>query len=362
MDEARTLVGLNVSGGREGVDAVKVRVDGIGLSARATVLQALRVPIGGIRIEDVLAGAVRKIAGDTRDVFCVGLMEPNAAAEAIADRTGFTVLTAFGARDIAAGGVGAPISPLADYLLARDAGESRLLMHLGGVVTLVWLPARAKVSDIVAFDAGPGNRFLDALLSRCTREKERIDTGNRGVQGRVQDAVLQTWLRHPYLVRKPPKTARGEFHDSWVEQCLRDARQHGLDLNDLLCTATHFVAHCVAVAVRQWLPTGQRTISCSGGGVRNGFLRQLLTQQLPGEPLRRCDDLGLPALARNAATAAVLAALTLDGVTGNLPQWTGASGGRLIGRIVPGDMRSWAVVSAWAAEQMGDYVQFARAA
>jgi anhydro-N-acetylmuramic acid kinase len=326
-------------------------------------------------VGDALATAVRKVTSavgtDSRELFCIGLMAPGGGAfattaETVADQTGITVLSSFSARDLAAGGMGGPLTPAADYLLCSDEVEDRLLLHLGSNTSLVFLPANAKTIDIVAFDAGPGNRFLDAIVRRCTREKEHCDVGgHRAVQGRLSEELLDTWSKSPYFLRKPPKTlSRSDFDDAFTASAIEDAQRMGLGLNDLLCTATHFVARGLGFAARQWLPTSPRlrNIYLSGGGTRNGFLRQLLAQRFPGEALHPSDDLGVPGLTRKATAAAILAALAVDGITGNLPQLTGATGGRLCGRIVPGDPRNWALVAAWAAEQMWDYVQFAKAA
>ena len=249
--------------------------------------------------------------------------------------------------------MGGPLTPAADFLLVRDMTEDRLLIHLGANASFVYLPATAKMIEIVAFDTGPGNRFLDALVQRGSREKEQCDVGgHRAVQGRLCEELLEAWSRHHYFARKPPKTiSRGEFDDIFVANCIEEAQRRGLGLNDLLCTATHFVTRGIGFGVRQFLPTKLRSIYLSGGGTRNGFLRQLLAQQFPGETLRPTDDLGLPALARKAAAAAVLAGLTLDGVTGSLPQLTGAAGGRLIGRIV-----------AWRSAELGDGCRLGRRA
>src|SRR5204863_9732334 len=108
-------------------------------------------------------------------------------------------------------------------------------------------------------------------------------------------------------------------------------------------------------------PDGPRRVLFSGGGVRNGFLWQLVSQQFGGS-VERSDVAGVPALARNAAAAAVLAALTCDGVAGNLPVLTGATGGRLLGHFAPGDGRNWAKVAAWVADQTGEYPRVNRAA
>ena len=143
-----------------------------------------------------------------------------------------------------------------------------------------------------------------------------------------------------------------------------EARQLGIGLPDLLCTATHLVARTLGTAARALLPTlpTLRQVLVTGGGVRNGFLWQLVSQQFAGEVVSRADEEGVPVLARNAASAAVLAALTCDGVAGNIAVITGASGGRLLGQIAPGDTRNWAKVAAWLADQAGEYPRVDRAA
>ncbi|CAN5562460.1 anhydro-N-acetylmuramic acid kinase [soil metagenome] len=390
MISSRLLVGIAVGSGHEGVDASLVQVEGEGLSIQTQVRRAMRLPfplelreaIVNKRqpppyrgVGDCLAGAVRRVANscgiDCRDLFCAGLLLPNSgafstAAEAIADQAGVTVLTAFSTRDLAAGGVGTPLTPLPDFLSMKSLTEDRLLIHLGSVTSLVLLPANSRTGNIVAGEAGPGGRFLDALVERGTRGKDHYDTGGtRAVQGQPIPELLTAWSRHPFLIRKPPKVlSRSEFDDDFVTHAIEQAHTLGYHLNDLLCTATHFVARCVGATVRQWFPAGDhpRSIFASGGGTRNGFLWQLLQQQFPGETLHRSDDLGVPTLARKAVAAALLCGLTLDGITSNLPQLTGATGGRLLGRIIPGDPRNWATVTGWTAERMRDSIQISRAA
>jgi anhydro-N-acetylmuramic acid kinase len=383
VNETRLILGLSVGAGLEGVDAAAVRIRDVGLSSIPRIEQSMRVPFApelrhSLRMKanlspravgEAMAAAARRLGG--AEVFCIGLLTPPGgafatAAEVVADQTGATVMSSFAARDIAAGGAGGPLTPVADYLLARSDDEDRVLLHLGAVTTLTHLPAGGRLGETLAFDVGPGHRFLDAIVDRCTREKEQTDAGGmRAVQGRVHESLIANWSRHSYFHRKPPKTIhRGEFDDAFLTLCIDEAKREAVSLNDLLCTVNHLIARSVANAVREWLPASSqpRGIYLSGGASRNGFLRQLLAQRFPDSPPQSTDEIGVPALARKAATAAILAGLTLDGVTGNLPQLTGATGGRLMGRIIPGDPRNWARVAAWAAEQMWDYVQDTRAA
>jgi len=141
------------------------------------------------------------------------------------------------------------------------------------------------------------------------------------------------------------------------------ARQLSAALPELLCTATHLAARVIGDAAKRFVPAtpAARQVIVTGGGVRNGFLWQLVAQQFP-DGIARSDFTGIPPLARNAAAAGILAALACDSVAGNLALLTGAMGGRLLGQFVPGDSRNWARVAAWVAEQTGEYPRMTRAA
>jgi anhydro-N-acetylmuramic acid kinase len=189
--------------------------------------------------------------------------------------------------------------------------------------------------------------------------------GKKAVQGRCLEPLLARWLEHPHVTRTPPKAVHPEaFGRSFLLAAFDAARQLGAGLPDLLCTATHLAARTVGEAAKRWLPGAPtpRQIIVTGGGVRNGFLWQLLGHQFTGEAIVRSDEAGVPALSRNAAAAALLAALTCDGVAGNLSVLTGAAGGRLLGHIAPGDGRNWARLAAWIADQTGDYPRVNRVA
>ena len=401
----RLLIGLSVSSGLEGVDAVAVRVAGLGLDLIPRVASAVRVafppPVRDVcrlarggdhasrhpgltfhrNIAETAVHATRqvlnRVGGTPRDAFAIGLLEPAHSprqleitwpelADRVAEETGLTILHGFRHRDRAAGGTGDPITAAADYLLLRSPTQTRLLVHLGAVSTLVFIPGGGKVSSVIGFEAGPGNQFLDALNSHGSRANETCDAGGKkAVQGKCSDSLLRQWLDHPHLGRKPPKTLHPDgFGRSFQMAAFDAARQLGLNLSDLLCTATHFIARAIGDAARKWLPTlpTLRQVLITGGGVRNGFLWQLISQQFSGEVMARADEAGLPALARNAAGASVLAALTCDGVAGNLAVLTGASGARLLGHIAPGDARNWSRVAAWLADQSGEYPGLPRAA
>jgi anhydro-N-acetylmuramic acid kinase len=192
-------------------------------------------------------------------------------------------------------------------------------------------------------------------MRRLTGGRELYDPGGKlGVQGRCMEPLLQRWLTHPYLQRRPPKSVpRQGLAEEFIAQAVQTARQTPCSLHDLLCTATHLVARSIAGALRRFLPESQppQYVLLSGGGVRNGFLLHLLEQQLAGMPISKTDRLGIASDARKALGFGLLAALTVDGVPANLPAATGAAGSRLLGSVTPGSAANWARCLAWMAAQ-----------
>src|SRR5579884_29452 len=390
----RRILGLASGSSGEGVDAALAETQGVGLNLRLLRAWALHQSYPG-ELRDLLrrvAGAapnpvgqaalLHRLLGETfaaaaravaeqsgvacADVLCVGCPghtvwhDPEGRfpatlalgmAAVVAERLGVTVVSDLRARDVAAGGQGVPLAALADHLLFRHPGEDRVLIHLGGLARVVRLPGGGRLSEVSGFEAGPCNVLLDALMRELTGGRESYDAGGKhAVQGKCVEALLQRWLAHPYLQRRPPKSlARHAFAAEFAAAALRQAREVGAGGHALLCTATHFVARCLSTAVRRFLPPSPlpRRYLLSGGGVRNGLLWQLLAQQLGEGDLIRTDEVGVPAAARKAVTCAVLAALTLDGVPGNLPSATGAAGSRLLGSLTPGSSENWARCLSW---------------
>jgi anhydro-N-acetylmuramic acid kinase len=393
----RTLIGLAVGSGLEGVDAVALRAEGLGLGVVSRVVPVTRVAfppavrdvlragtaftpecLRGIAETAIFAArqATSKASVSPRDTFAIGFLEPNRPqfshaiawheiAERVAEQTGLTVLHGFATRDRAMSGTGHLITAAADYVLFRDTTETRLVIHLGSVSSAILVPANTPVSAVAGFEVGPGNQLFDSIVFHASRGKEHCDTGGKqAVQGRCLEPLFAKWLEHPHLTRTPPKTIHAEaFGRSFLLAAFEGVRQLNANLADLLCTATHLAARAIGDACRlpQLKPDVARRVLLTGGGVRNGFLWQLVAKQF-STPVERGDAVGVPALSRNAAAAAALALLTCDGVAGNLPQLTGATGGRLLGHISPGDSRNWARVTAWLADQASEYPRSSRVA
>jgi anhydro-N-acetylmuramic acid kinase len=274
-------------------------------------------------------------------------------AAVVAERTGVTTVSDFPSRDLAAGGQGAPVSALVDYLLFRHAEESRILLHLGGVARIVYLPAAGKVHDVLGFDASPCNRLLDGLIAQMTNGRESFDPGGKhAVQGRCVESLLEQWLALAYLKRRPPKSLPEHgLAEDLILQAVHLGREGSCQLHDLVCTATHFVARSIRQSCQRFLPVSRvpMRVLLSGGGTRNGFLWHLLEQQFAPIPLSK--TIVVPVEARKSVSAGILAALTVDGVPANLPPVTGAQGARLLGSVTPGSPANWARCLAWMAVQ-----------
>ena len=249
----------------------------------------------------------------------------------IAERTGLPVVADFRPRDIAAGGEGAPLVPLVDWLLFRRAGSTRACLNMGGIANVTVVTER--VDAVRAFDLGPANMPLDLVVQHWTGGAETFDRdGRRALTGRVDHGLVAELLRHPYFELPPPKsTGREAFGDVFVEPLL--ARYAGRE-RDLLATLTRFVAASVAEGIRRWVREPVAEVLVSGGGARNPTLMAELATALTPVPVRSLAEVGLDPDAKEAVAFAVLANETLFGRPGNVPGATGAAGPRILGKIV----------------------------
>ena len=256
----------------------------------------------------------------------------------IAERTGVTTVADFRARDMAAGGQGAPLVPLVDYLLFRSERAGRAMLNIGGIANVTVLPAGCAPEGVLAFDTGPGNMVMDALTGIATDGEEAYDAGGRlAASGRVSRALLERLMQHPFLGAPPPKsTGRETFGSAFIEGI--SGWGCGLSGPDLVRTATAFTARSVADAIERFvLPVCRvEEVFVSGGGAENPLLMDLLRDALPGIRVARIESLGVPSEAKEAVAFAVLANETLAGRAGNLPQVTGASRPAVLGAIIPG--------------------------
>jgi anhydro-N-acetylmuramic acid kinase len=254
-------------------------------------------------------------------------------AAVIAERTGIPVVSDFRPRDIAAGGRGAPLVPFVDYLLFRHPRRGRVALNIGGIANVTIIPAGARPDQVVAFDTGPGNMVIDALVELRTKGKRTFDKdGKLAARGKVDTALLRRLLAAPYYRKNPPKTAgREQYGDAFVERLLRARRP----LVDLIATATLLTASAIALGIRRFAPSPVDELIVSGGGAKNPVIMKHMAALLPGVAVATSSDFGIDIDAKEAIAFAILGYQTWRGRPSNLPSATGARRPVILGSITP---------------------------
>lgn len=252
----------------------------------------------------------------------------------IAERTGVPVVSDFRARDVAAGGHGAPLTAYTDLLLYAEEEMSRTIQNLGGMANVTALPARGSGARPVAFDTGPGVALLDAAVERLTDGRLRFDEGGElAAAGSVSEVALAEWLDDPFFALEPPRsTGRERFGEARLSAWL--ARHADLSAADLVATLTELTARSIAEAYG-WIEFPLDEVVLCGGGARNPALRRRIAERLRPVPVRGSEELGWDPDAREAVAFALLARLHELGLPANAPWATGAEGPRRLGTRTP---------------------------
>ncbi len=258
----------------------------------------------------------------------------------IAERTGCAVVSDFRARDMAAGGHGAPLVPWVDQLLFAHPERARALQNIGGIGNVTWVPPRGSGASAFAFDTGPGNALIDAAVEIATSGRHTFDRDGRlAAQGKVLPDLLEELLAHPYFALATPKsTGREVFGRPFVERLVEAVQPEGdEDWLDLIATLTELTARSIADAYARWvIPRGVEEVFVTGGGARNPTLLARLRTLVDPLPVRDASELGVDPDVKEAIAFAVLAWAHLRGIPANVPEATGAAGPRVLGSFTPG--------------------------
>ncbi|MGH7531810.1 MAG: anhydro-N-acetylmuramic acid kinase, partial [Gemmatimonadales bacterium] len=247
----------------------------------------------------------------------------------LVERFGVRVVSGFRAADVAAGGQGAPLVPMADVELFGAAEHSRILLNLGGMANLTWVERLGLEETALAFDVGPGMAIIDALARTVDPTLPFDRDGQVSSQGKVDQTLLKELLVDPFFAQAPPKsTGRERFGGDYAEAMLERAPGPGA-----VATAVELTVRTVADAIARWVPATPEVV-VSGGGVHHPGVIARLTALLPkGTALRTFDELFFSGDAKEAVAFALLGYLTLNGQPGNIPRATGARGPRVLGGI-----------------------------
>jgi anhydro-N-acetylmuramic acid kinase len=246
------------------------------------------------------------------------------------------VITDFRPADMAVGGKGAPLVPFLDYILYCDPHVGRVVQNIGGIANLTAIPAGASADKVVAFDTGPGNMVIDAVMDQLYGKPYDPD-GYTAATGTVLEPVLKELLAAPFFLRKPPKTAgREEFGREFVGDFLRRCRRSRKQ--DIVATATALTARSISDSLKRFILKKSRSykeLVVSGGGAKNPTLLSMMSAELAklGIRLRLSDEFGLPTEAKEAVAFALLAFQTWNRNPSNIPTATGAQRPAILGKI-----------------------------
>jgi anhydro-N-acetylmuramic acid kinase len=284
--------------------------------------------------------AAKYLGGNVRCTWQMG------EASVIAERLRVPVVSDFRPADMAAGGQGAPLVPMLDYVMFRSAKVSRVLQNLGGIGNLTAIPAGAGVDGVMAFDTGPGNMVIDACMEQLYGKA--FDRGGAVARrGRVISSVVARVLEQRYFSTPPPKSCgREEFGAGFVSQFISLCRKAGVGDADVVATATALTAESVMQGYRSFVwpdlgtaaPLARTEFVVAGGGARNAALMGMLRDGLEplGVKVRLMEELGIPAQAKEGVAFALLAWLTWVGLPGNVPAATGARRPVVLGKVTHG--------------------------
>jgi anhydro-N-acetylmuramic acid kinase len=255
----------------------------------------------------------------------------------IAERTGIDVVSDFRVRDVAAGGQGAPLVPIADALLfASD--EWRALQNIGGIGNVTIVPPHGNPDGVRAFDTGPGVAVIDGVVRILIPGAEFDVDGRRAAAGVAIDSVVDRLLGHPYFAAAPPKsTGRELFDERYVEELIEQCRraQPECSVEDIVATATALTARSIADAYRRFMPEPVVEILVSGGGAKNPTLTAMIVRAVAPIPVRSFAERYFDGEAKEAVAFALLAYLHMNGEPANIPCATGARGPRILGKLTP---------------------------
>ena len=259
-------------------------------------------------------------------------------AAVIAERVGVDVISDFRVRDMAAGGEGAPLVPIADAMLFSHATHWRALQNLGGMANFTVVPPGGVLESIRALDTGPGMAIVDLVARRARPDLPYDVDGKLALAGSAIESVIATRLADPWFAIEPPKTTgRERFGAAYAIELWNDCMAARADCTpeDVVATAVELTARSIALAFEKFVAEPVNEVVASGGGARNPAMMAALAAALAPRTLRSFDHLYFDGEAKEAVAFALMGWLHLQRRPGNVPGATGARGPRVLGALTP---------------------------
>lgn len=254
----------------------------------------------------------------------------------IAERTGIDVISDFRVRDVAAGGQGAPLVPVADAMLFSSATDWRGLQNLGGIGNITVVPPRGILEGVRAFDTGPGVAVIDGVVRAMYPDLAFDLDGKLALAGTANDRIVSELLAHPYFSAPPPKsTGRELFNSDYVQKLIATARSVGATDEDIVATAVELTARSIGDAYKSFIVEPVKEVLVSGGGAKNPALFAAIERAAAPVSVRHFADVYFDGEAKEAVAFALLGYLHVNDRPGNVPTATGARGLRVLGKRTP---------------------------
>lgn len=250
----------------------------------------------------------------------------------LAERFHVPVVSDFRAGDIAAGGTGAPLIPVVDQWLFQHKTFGRCLLNIGGVANISLIPPVTSVLPVLGFDTGPGMGLLDEQYRQLFKGSYDRN-GEIALYGRIQRDILDVWEKHPFILKKPPKsTGRDEFGVDWLAEHQQELDQ--MDPPSQLATLAALTAETIVHSIIPYREAYQiNELITGGGGSHHPLIIKILEDNLDGMVIRSVKEFGVDPDFREALGFAILACACIRRIPGNIPTVTGARRSVVLGKI-----------------------------
>lgn len=260
----------------------------------------------------------------------------------IAALTGVTTVGDFRVTDMGLGGQGAPLAPYPDFLMRRSESQGRVILNIGGIANVTYLPKNAAPNEVIAFDAGPGNMVTDELYRVLFPKEVGYENLVAHIrEGTPSESIIKKFMEHPYFQKKPPKSAgHREFGTGFSWEFHRRSEEAGLKKADILVSSVLLTAEAIERAIREHIGPhgGVDEVFVTGGGSHNAVLMEALERRLAPAAVKNIIELGIPADAKEAVDFAVLARETIRGRPNVIHSVTGATRPAVLGTIAMGNV------------------------
>lgn len=252
----------------------------------------------------------------------------------LAQLTGITTIGDFRVADVALQGQGAPLVPYVDWILFSKLKKNVIVLNIGGIANITYIPANGGKEKVIAFDTGPGNMLIDQLMQRLY-ELPYDKNGEKAFLGNFSDKLFDYLQKlDSFPEKKPPKsTGREHYGKDFIITLLKRALRRRIPEPDAIHTVSKYTAFTIWQASEHFINNKIDTLYVGGGGSHNKFLMKSLSDYFVNTEIRKSGEFGLDEDYKEAIYFAILANELIRGNPTNLPGITGATKPAFLGKI-----------------------------